>query len=243
MSEMRVVGVRVELPANQPILLLRETNGDRYLPIWIGSVEATAIALEQQGVKPARPLTHDLLKDVITALGRRLEQVRITDLQEGTFYAELVFDGGIKVSARPSDSVALALRIGVPIHAEESVLTEAGLVIPDEQEDEVEKFREFLDSISPEDFRGRPAQLIGRGRQRSAGGGGHPPAAGPGDTRFAQWYRAGQGTRPDRVNGPARRVDRPAGRAYRRLLTAGPVCGPRWKELGGEPAARDARAG
>jgi bifunctional DNase/RNase len=153
-SEMRVVGVRVELPANQPILLLRETNGDRYLPIWIGSVEATAIALEQQGVKPARPLTHDLLKDVVGALGRRLEQVRITDLQEGTFYAELIFDGGVMVSARPSDSVALALRVGVPIHAEESVLAEAGLVIPDEQEDEVEKFREFLDSISPEDFRG-----------------------------------------------------------------------------------------
>jgi uncharacterized protein len=154
MSEMRVVGVRVELPANQPILLLREITGDRYLPIWIGSVEATAIALEQQGVKPARPLTHDLLKDVINALGRRVEQVRITDLQDGTFYAELVFDGGITVSARASDSVALALRIGVPIHADERVLAEAGLIIPDEQEDEVEKFREFLDLISPEDFRG-----------------------------------------------------------------------------------------
>src|SRR3954468_19914203 len=102
MSEMRVVGVRVELPANQPILLLRETTGDRYLPIWIGSVEATAIALEQQGVKPARPLTHDLLKDVVGALGRRLEQVRITDLQEGTFFAELIFDGGEKVSERAS---------------------------------------------------------------------------------------------------------------------------------------------
>ena len=75
---MRVVGVRVELPQNQPILLLRETEGERYLPIWIGSVEATAIALEQQGVRPARPLTHDLLKDVIGALGRNLEQVRIT---------------------------------------------------------------------------------------------------------------------------------------------------------------------
>jgi uncharacterized protein len=154
MSEMRVVGVRVELPANSPILLLRETDGDRYLPIWIGNAEATAIAIEQQGVRPARPLTHDLLKEVISALGRELEQVRITDLHEGTYFAELVFDGGIKVSARPSDSVALALRAGVPIHAEESVLAEAGLVIPDEQEDEVEKFREFLDSVSPEDFRG-----------------------------------------------------------------------------------------
>jgi bifunctional DNase/RNase len=154
MSEMRVVGVRVELPANSPILLLRETDGDRYLPIWIGNAEATAIAIEQQGVRPTRPLTHDLLKEVIAALGRELTQVNITDLQEGTYFAELVFDGGIKVSARPSDSVALALRAGVPIHAEESVLAEAGLVIPDEQEDEVEKFREFLDSVSPDDFRG-----------------------------------------------------------------------------------------
>ncbi|MBV8931552.1 MAG: bifunctional nuclease family protein [Kutzneria sp.] len=154
MSEMRVVGVRVELPASSPILLLREADGDRYLPIWIGQAEATAIAIEQQGVRPSRPLTHDLLKDVISALGRELEQVRIVDLQEGTYFAELVFDGDVRVSARPSDSIALALRVGVPIHAEESVLAEGGLVIPDEQEDEVEKFREFLDSVSPEDFRG-----------------------------------------------------------------------------------------
>lgn len=154
MSEMRVVGVRVELPANQPILLLREAQGDRYLPIWIGSGEATAIALEQQGVQPVRPMTHDLLRDVISALGGELKQVRITELQEGTFFAELVFGGNVRVSARPSDSVALALRVGVPIHAEESVLSEAGLTIPDDQENEVERFREFLDSVSPEDFRG-----------------------------------------------------------------------------------------
>lgn len=154
MSEMRVVGVRVEVPANQPILLLRETEGERYLPIWIGSGEATAIALEQQGVQPARPMTHDLLRDVISALGGELKQVRITELQEGTFFAELVFDGNVRVSARPSDSVALALRAGVPIHADESVLSEAGLIIPDEQDNEIERFREFLDSVSPEDFRG-----------------------------------------------------------------------------------------
>ncbi len=149
---MRVVGIRVELPANQPILLLRESEGDRYLPIWIGQGEAAAIALEQQGVKPARPMTHDLMKDVIGALGRELEQVRITDIQDGTYFAELVFDGDLHVSARPSDSIALALRSGVPIHADEAVLSEAGLLIPDEQEDEVEKFKEFLDSVSPEDF-------------------------------------------------------------------------------------------
>ncbi|MGH3827644.1 MAG: bifunctional nuclease family protein, partial [Pseudonocardiaceae bacterium] len=86
MSEMRVVGVRVELPQNQPILLLRESDGERYLPIWIGTGEATAIALEQQGVQPPRPMTHDLLRDVISALGRKLRQVRITELQNGTFF-------------------------------------------------------------------------------------------------------------------------------------------------------------
>ena len=104
MGEVRVVGIRVEQPQNQPVLLLRESNGDRYLPIWIGQPEAAAIALEQQGHEPARPLTHDLIKDVIAALGHSLKEVRIVDLQEGTFYADLIFDRDIKVSARPSDS-------------------------------------------------------------------------------------------------------------------------------------------
>lgn len=153
MSEMRVIGIRVEQPQNQPVLLLRETDGDRYLPIWIGQTEATAIVLEQQGVEPVRPLTHDLIKNLITALGRTLKEVRIVDLQEGTFYADLVFDQDLRVSARPSDSVAIALRVGVPIFAEEPVLAEAGLVMPDEREDEVGKFKEFLESVSPDDFK------------------------------------------------------------------------------------------
>jgi hypothetical protein len=127
MGEVRVIGIRVEQPQNQPVLLLRESNGDRYLPIWIGQTE-----------------------------------VRIVDLQEGTFYADLIFDRDIKVSARPSDSVAIAMRAGVPIYVEEAVLAEAGLLIPDEsdeettgavREDEVEKFKEFLDSVSPDDFK------------------------------------------------------------------------------------------
>lgn len=153
MSEMRVVGIRVEQPQNQPVLLLRESEGERYLPIWIGQTEAAAIALEQQGVQPARPLTHDLINDIVGALGHTLKEVRIVDLQEGTFYADLVFDKDIRVSARPSDSVAIALRAGVPIIAEEPVLAEAGLLMPDEREDEVEKFKEFLDSVSPDDFK------------------------------------------------------------------------------------------
>lgn len=170
MNELRVVGVRVEMPANQPIVLLKEAEGTRYLPIWIGAVEASAIAFQQQGVTSARPLTHDLLKDVIGALGVELESIRITELRDGVFFAELVFPGGVTVSARPSDAIALALRVGATIYGAEAVLSEAGVDMPDsqeeaaphdadaadldpvEQESQVEQFREFLDSISPDDF-------------------------------------------------------------------------------------------
>jgi uncharacterized protein len=151
-NELTVVGVRVELPSNQPIVLLKESSGDRYLPIWIGAVEATAIAFAQQGIVPARPLTHDLLKDVLAAVGAELESVMITELRDGVYYADLRFGDGTSVSARPSDAIALAIRAGTAIYAEESVLDVAGITIPDEQETEVERFREFLDQISPEDF-------------------------------------------------------------------------------------------
>jgi uncharacterized protein len=150
--EVDVIGVRVEMPSNQPIVLLREVGGDRYLPIWIGAVEATAIAFAQQGVVPPHPLTHDLIKDLLQATGNDLTEVRITEMKDGIFYAVLVFDSGVEVSARPSDSIALALRTGSKIVCAEDVLEEAGLEVPDEQEDEVEKFREFLDHVSPEDF-------------------------------------------------------------------------------------------
>ncbi|MDX6739974.1 bifunctional nuclease family protein [Actinocorallia sp. A-T 12471] len=153
MKQMEVVGVRVEVPTNQPIVLLKEVGGDRYLPIWIGAVEATAIAVAQaEGQPPPRPLTHDLFKNVIEALGVALTTVNITALRDGIFFADLVFSNGTEVSARPSDSIALALRTGSAIFASEDVLESAGVSMPDEQEDEVEKFREFLDNISPEDF-------------------------------------------------------------------------------------------
>lgn len=152
MNQLDVVGVRVELPSNQPIVLLREVEGERYLPIWIGAVEATAIAFAQRGEVPPRPLTHDLFRDVLHALGHQLRQVRITDLRDGVFYAELVFNNGIEVGSRPSDAIALALRTGSPIYASDEVLDEAGIPMPEEQEDEIEKFRSFLEKITPEDF-------------------------------------------------------------------------------------------
>ncbi len=152
MHELRVVGVRVELPANQPVVLLKETEGERYLPIWIGAVEASAIAYAQEKVEVPRPLTHDLFVAALEALGHTLEEVRIVGLEDGVYFAELAFTGGATVSARPSDAIALALRSDARIVAAEEVLEHGGVGYPAEDEVVVEKFREFLDHVSPEDF-------------------------------------------------------------------------------------------
>lgn len=162
---MELVGVRVELPANQPIVLLKERQGPRYLPIWIGAVEATAIAFALQGVQTPRPLTHDLFVEVLAELGVTLAAVHVTDLKDGTFYAELQLVQAGKawtVSARPSDAIALASRMeDVPILAAPTVVDEAGLEIDADEvevedgvdaEEQVRQFREFLDEVSPDDF-------------------------------------------------------------------------------------------
>lgn len=151
MRELDVVGVRVEMPSNAPMVLLREVGGSRYLPIWIGAGEASAIANAQEGVVPPRPLTHDLMVDTLATLGHRLSEIHITELTDGTFYAVLLVDG-IEVSARPSDAIALALRVGSEIYCSDEVLDQAGIEVPEEEEDEVEKFREFLDQVNPDDF-------------------------------------------------------------------------------------------
>jgi uncharacterized protein len=153
-----LVGVRVEVPTNQPIVLLREENGQRHLPIFIGPPEATAIVYALQGMETPRPMTHDLLKTVLDDMAVQLQRVVITALHEGTFYAEieLVRDGAAsRISSRPSDAIALAVRYEdpVPIFVEETVLDEAGVLFESEDEDEqVEEFREFLDTVAPEDF-------------------------------------------------------------------------------------------
>ncbi|HEX5615449.1 MAG TPA: bifunctional nuclease family protein [Acidimicrobiia bacterium] len=158
MIRVSLIGVRVEVPTNQPIVLLREEEGARFLPIFIGSPEATAIVYALQGLETPRPMTHDLFKTVLDDLSASLDKVEITELHDGTFYAEIeiVHNGErSRISSRPSDAIALAVRYGggVPIFVAESVLEEAGVLFEaDEEEEQVEQFREFLDKITPEDF-------------------------------------------------------------------------------------------
>lgn len=177
-----VIGVRMELPSNQPIVLLQEEESNRFLPIWIGAVEAAAIANVQQGIVTARPLTHDLVRDIFLATGIELLRVEIIDLQDRIYFADLVFDDGTRVSARPSDAIAIALRLQAEILVADTVLDEGGIELNETDDDEdgsdaaglgeifdetepgnrgssapiaeseVERFREFLDTISPDDF-------------------------------------------------------------------------------------------
>lgn len=160
--EMELVGVRVQVPTNAPILLLRETVGQRrVVPIYIGGPEAHAIDLALSGTPTARPMTHDLFVQVLDGLGASLEKVLVTDIKDRTYFAELHLrdaSGGTQViSARPSDAIALAVRTGSPIFAEEALIDEAGIEEPEpedqgNEEEMVEELRRFLDEVKPEDF-------------------------------------------------------------------------------------------
>ena len=164
MQEVEVVGVRIELPSNQPLVLLKEINGERHLPIWIGAPEASAIAFVQQGIVPPRPMTHDLMVNLIHALKREVTLVRLTSVEDTVFHAEIVFEDGTAVNSRASDAIAVALRIPCPIYCADEVLDEAGVRIADadpsdegeEEQDnaeqEMRQFREFLADVEPEDF-------------------------------------------------------------------------------------------
>jgi bifunctional DNase/RNase len=157
---MEVVGVRVEMPSNQPIVLLKEIDGSRFIPLWVGAVEATAIAFAQQGVEPPRPLTHDLMNNLLDLLDATLTAVHLTEIKDGIFFATMLVrdssGGQLTLSARPSDAIALAVRSHSNILATQELLDEVGIQIPqgDGENQEVEKFREFLDQINPEDFVG-----------------------------------------------------------------------------------------
>lgn len=171
MVNMEVVGVRIEMPSNQPIVLLKEMEGSRFLPIWVGAVEATAIAFAQQGLSSQRPLTHDLIANILEVADLTMTSVHITELKDGIFYAEIAIrnsDGSnLKISARPSDAIAIALRTASNILADSDLLDQVGIDIPERllgdlsaesegtgSDGEMERFREFLDQINPEDFAG-----------------------------------------------------------------------------------------
>lgn len=167
MVPVRIASLSVDAVSNQPVIVLRPTEDEpgegRLVPIWIGHAEATAILLALQGMEPPRPMTHDLLKGVIDSMDVALARVEITRIQDGTFYAALVLRGEertIAVDARPSDSIALAVRTHSPIFIAEEVIEAAGIPEPIDggedvnEEEELERFREFLDEVNPEDFQG-----------------------------------------------------------------------------------------
>lgn len=153
---MTVTGVRVELPSNAPVVLLRETDGILTVPIWVGATEAVAISSALEGLEPPRPLTHDLLTTVIGNLGARLVRVVVTHINDNVFYADMVLgtnSGEVVVSSRPSDAIALAVRTGAPVLASRDVVDEVGVVLAEDAEDEtIAQFRELLEDLTIEDF-------------------------------------------------------------------------------------------
>ncbi|MGM0365458.1 MAG: bifunctional nuclease family protein [Actinomycetota bacterium] len=154
--KMSLEGVRIEMPTQKPIILLKEKEGNRYLPIWIGAFEATAIALEMSDIKTPRPMTHDLMTNILKTLDCSIQNIEICDIRDNTFYAFINMKNkkkdDIEIDSRPSDAIALAVRCNCDIYAAEHVIQSAGLEIGS-IEDEVEKFKDFLDHISPEDFK------------------------------------------------------------------------------------------
>lgn len=155
-TQMQIHGVNLDMLTNQPVIILKDMDAKKYLPIWIGQFEATAILMELQGIESARPLTHDLLKTVVSNLDATLEKVVIDDIEDGTFYAKLYFTKNGKalpqIDARPSDAIALAVRMKAPIYALDKVVDKATVSAELGEEDEITKFKEFLESVDPEDF-------------------------------------------------------------------------------------------
>lgn len=158
MQEMVIYGVSFDMVGKQPIVLLKTVDGNRFLPIWIGHAEAAAILMKLQGTESPRPMTHDLITEMIEGLQAEVARVTVTEMRDNTFYAliQLSTTGpDVEVDARPSDAIAVAVRTGAPIFAAEDLLDENAIEFehePEDDEDMVEKFKEFLDQVTPEDF-------------------------------------------------------------------------------------------
>ena len=160
MQEMVIYGVSFDMVGKQPIVLLKTREGNKFLPIWIGHPEAAAILMKLQGANTPRPMTHDLMNEMLGELEVACTRVAVTELRENTFYASITLrlDGrDVEIDSRPSDALAIAVRSGAPIFAAEDVIAESAIEFEHEVEDQeevVEKFKDFLDNVSPEDFAG-----------------------------------------------------------------------------------------
>ena len=158
MQEMLIYGVSFDIVGKQPIVLLKTAEGNKFLPIWIGHPEAAAILMKLQGANTPRPMTHDLLTDVLEKLEARVIRIAVTELRENTFYAvvTVAVDGSeIEIDSRPSDAIALAVRSDAPIYADDTVIEESAIEFEHEdvnEEEVVEEFKKFLDEVKPEDF-------------------------------------------------------------------------------------------
>jgi bifunctional DNase/RNase len=158
-QEMVIYGVSYDMVGKQPIVLLKTADGKRFLPIWIGPPEASAIMSKLQGGEPPRPMTHDLLQSVVEELGSSVLRIAVTELRENTFYAVITLRNGdaeLEIDSRPSDAIALAVRTNAPIYAADDVIAESAIEFENEPETTeqsvVEEFRQFLDEVKPEDF-------------------------------------------------------------------------------------------
>ena len=174
MSEMVVESVRVHMLSSQHVVILKEAERDRYLPIWIGPWEANAIAMKLQGVTPDRPLTHDLFSRTLDELGVTVRRIVVSDLSDETYRARLVLDlngEAHEIDARPSDAIAIAIRAGVPIYATEAVLDRAGVVPETDEDEKLSVFREFVNSL---DMDLDPGNSPLEGGNPSEGGSGEP---------------------------------------------------------------------
>ncbi|MGI8631244.1 MAG: bifunctional nuclease family protein [Solirubrobacterales bacterium] len=164
MQQMQIYGVSFDMVGKQPIVLLKTVEGNKFLPIWIGHPEAAAILMKLQGSSTPRPMTHDLLGQVLDELDASCEKVSVTELRDNTFYASITLSVNgteVEIDSRPSDAIALAVRVQAPIFAHEDVIAESGIEFEQEVEDTeevVEKFKDFLDSVTPEDFAGEDAE-------------------------------------------------------------------------------------
>jgi bifunctional DNase/RNase len=159
-QEVSIYGVSFDMVGKQPIVLLKTMDGNRFLPIWIGHPEAAAILMKLQGAPTPRPMTHDLVTDMLGELNARVSRISVTELRENTFYAVItlqVNDAEIEIDSRPSDALALAVRTSAPIFVADQVIDDSAIEFgsePAEEQEVVDEFKKFLEDVSPDDFRG-----------------------------------------------------------------------------------------